>query len=360
MKIEGIFTLLKGADSMDELKIVYLNIEELTPYSKNAKKHPKKQIEHIANSIRDFGMDDPIGIWGENNIIVEGHGRLEACKKLGLTVVPCIRLDHLTEEKRRAYTHAHNKTAESDWDYDVLDEEFDTIGLDMGEYGFEFEEEEKPTKPKKNERLRTDEAYNLPYIDIDRTEGFYQMPIIEGEAHSPEGLVGFNYALNKGDKTMGVHFYVDDYQFERIWNDPYKYIDVLKEFDCVLTPDFSLYMDMPISMKIWNVFRSRLIGQIMQDEGLTVIPTVSWAEEATFDFCFDGLPENSVLSISTIGVKRDKGAFEIWKAGVTELLKRKKPSLLLIYGGEVDFDYGDTKVLYFSNSVTERMKESRK
>lgn len=97
-----------------------------------------------------------------------------------------------------------------------------------------------------------------------------------------------------------------------------------------------------------------------QDAGLTVIPTVSWAEKETFDFCFDGLPERSVLSISTIGVKQDEAAFEVWKAGVAELLKRKKPSTLLVYGGEVDFDYGRTKVIYFSNAVTERMKEGKK
>ena len=98
----------------------------------------------------------------------------------------------------------------------------------------------------------------------------------------------------------------------------------------------------------------------MQDAGLVVIPTVSWAEKETFDFCFDGLPENSVLSISTIGVKQDKNAFEIWKAGTRELIKRKKPKALLVYGGEVEFDYGDVEVFNFSNAVTERMRESKK
>jgi hypothetical protein len=118
-------------------------------------------------------------------------------------------------------------------------------------------------------------------------------------------------------------------------------------------------MDMPMSMKIWNVFRSRLIGQMMQDEGLTVIPTVSWAEPETFDFCFDGLPEGGVMSISTVGVKKDSNAFEIWKAGTTELIKRKKPSALLVYGGAVDYDFGKTKVFYFANEVTERMKNAK-
>lgn len=351
--------------SMDDIKVVVLDIDSLTPYKKNSKKHPQKQIRLIANSIKDFGMCDPIGIWGEDNVIVEGHGRVLAMQLLGETRIPCIRLDHMTDEQRRVYVHAHNKTAESEFDFDILDEEINELGgFNFEDYGFEFEEAEPEdvavgSERKKNERLRTDEAYNLPYVDLGRAEGFYQMPQIESTSHIPEGLMGFNYALTSDDKSKGIHFYVDDYQFERIWNDPYKYIDKLAEFDCVLTPDFSLYMDMPIAMKIWNVFRSRLIGQMMQDAGLTVIPTVSWAEEETFDFCFDGLPERGVLSISTIGVKQDEYAFEIWEAGTAELLKRKKPKALLVYGGEVDFDYGDTKVYYFANAVTERMKKSK-
>lgn len=336
------------------MQIIQKKVDDLIPYEKNPRKNDSA-VKYVMQSIKQFGFKVPIVI-DKDNVVICGHTRLKASKKLNLDEVPCIIADDLTDEQIKAFRLADNKVSEkAEWDFDILDGEINEIlEIDMSDFGFEFEE--AAPKQKKNERLRTDEAYNLPYVDIERTEGYFQMPIIEGEEHIPEGLVGFNYALNKGDKSMGVHFYVDDYQFERIWNDPHKYIDVLKDFDCVLTPDFSLYMDMPMSMKIWNVFRSRLIGQIMQDEGLTVIPTVSWAEEATFDFCFDGLPENSVLSISTIGVKRDKNAFEIWKAGVTELLKRKKPSLLLIYGGEVDFDYGDTKVLYFANSVTERMK----
>ena len=345
------------------MEIVEISVSDIKPYKNNAKKHSKKQVKRISRSIEEFGMCDPIAVWGDENIIIEGHGRLEALKLLGYETVPIIRLDHLTDEQRKAYTLAHNKVAESEWDYELLDAEINEIeGFDFEDFGFEFDydtEEEQPKK-KKNERLRTDAAYNLPYVDIERCEGKYQMPIIEPEDFIPDSLIGFNYALTNKNKDTGVHFYVDDYQFERIWNEPEKYIDVLKEYDCVLTPDFSLYMDMPISMKIWNVFRSRLIGQMCQDAGLAVIPTVSWAEKETFDFCFDGLPEESVLSISTIGVKNSPEAMEIWRAGVKELIKQKNPSTLLVYGGEVDFDYGDIEVLYFSNAVTERMKTGSK
>lgn len=348
---------------MSDLSIQYVDCDKLIPYEKNPRRNDKA-VKYVAKSIETFGFKVPIVVDSHMTVIC-GHTRLKAAKKLGLKSVPCVVADDLTDEQIKAFRLADNKVSEqAEWDWDLVDSEIEGIlNLDMGDFGFVFDEddaEDATPKEKKNERLRTDEAYNLPYVDLERTEGFYQMPIIEKEAHKPKGLMGFNYALTSQDHSKGIHFYVDDYQFERIWNDPHKYIDVLREFDCVLTPDFSLYMDMPMSMKIWNVFRSRLIGQMMQDEGLTVIPTVSWAEAETFAFCFDGLPEGGVMSISTVGVKQDPHAFEIWKAGTVELIKRKKPSALLVYGGAVDFDFGDTKVFYFQNEVTERMKKNAK
>ena len=116
-------------------------------------------------------------------------------------------------------------------------------------------------------------------------------------------------------------------------------------------------MDMPMPMKIWNVFRSRQIGAYYQSKGLTVIPTVSWAEKETFDFCFQGIPKGSVVSISTIGVKRDKEALKIWRDGVAEMIKRIEPQAILVYGGKIEFDYGNIDVIYFDNKVTEKWGE---
>ena len=98
----------------------------------------------IMESIRAFGFNDPVGVWGEKNVIVEGHGRVLAAKKLGLTEIPCIRLDHLSDEERRAYALAHNRTAElSEWDFDVQALELEEItDIDMSLFGFDFESEE--------------------------------------------------------------------------------------------------------------------------------------------------------------------------------------------------------------------------
>lgn len=126
-----------------ELHIEYVPVDDLKPYDKNARKHGDFDVDAIAESIRKFGFNDPIGVWGKNNLIVEGHGRLLASKKLGMKKVPIIHLDHLSDEQRRAYALAHNKTAEnSEWDMDMLAEELESlndagIDLDMSSFGFD-------------------------------------------------------------------------------------------------------------------------------------------------------------------------------------------------------------------------------
>lgn len=122
------------------LHIEYINIDELTHYDKNSKIHTKEQIEHIANSIKEFGFNDPIGIAGADNIILEGNGRVEAARMLGMKEIPCFRLDHLNKEEQRAYVIAHNSTnLETGFDNEILYEElkqlqnfnFDNLGLDV-------------------------------------------------------------------------------------------------------------------------------------------------------------------------------------------------------------------------------------
>lgn len=131
-----------------------------------------------------------------------------------------------------------------------------------------------------------------------------------------------------------------------------EYVDTLSRFDCLLTPDFSLYLEMPLVMQMWNVYRSRLIGRQWQNMGLVVIPTVSWADERSFAFCFDGLPRKSTVSISTIGVKKDT---KIFKNGLDEMIERINPSRILLYGGIIDYNFKNIEVIEYKNKVTERM-----
>ena len=122
---------------MSKLEIVYLPPGDLTPYENNTRKHAPDDIEAIKKSILEDGFLDPVGVWGENNIIVEGHGRQIAALELGLESIPCVRLDHLTDKQRREYAIRHNRTAElSAWDFARLEEECAALAIE----GQDFEE----------------------------------------------------------------------------------------------------------------------------------------------------------------------------------------------------------------------------
>lgn len=267
----------------------------------------------------------------------------------------------LSEEQVKALRLADNRVAEkAKWDDDLLEKElkgiFD-IDMRLFDFNMNFPDEEpgdEDTRYYGDERERTADAYNLHDYDESTVAGYYNIPILEPCGFVPEDIISFNYMLSTKNKNVGIHFYIDDYQFERVWTQPQIYIEKMVAFDCVFTPDFSLYTEMPTAMKIWNVYRSRLIGQMCQRAGMKVIPTVSWCEEKSFDYCFDGLPEHSTLSISTIGVKQDDYAFGLWKSGVDEMIRRLNPKTLLIYGGKLEYDYGNIKTVYYENKAFKR------
>ena len=154
-----------------ELKIEYVRTSDLKPYDKNAKAHGKEDLKAIIQSIQDFGFNDPIGTW--NGVIVEGHGRWLAAQEIGMEQVPTIRLDALTDEQRKAYALAHNKTAElSGWDFDVLATELKSISeFDMSKFGFdmsavgveegEVQEDNFIAKPEKRTTTRPGDVFKL-------------------------------------------------------------------------------------------------------------------------------------------------------------------------------------------------------
>ena len=122
-----------------KMEVVYLSPGELIPYAGNAKQHPPEQVEHIANSIKRFGWQQPIVV-DKDNVVIIGHGRLFAAKELHLEKVPVVYADNLSEEEVNALRLADNKTNESQWDMGKLEEELAALsiaGIDMEQFGFD-------------------------------------------------------------------------------------------------------------------------------------------------------------------------------------------------------------------------------
>lgn len=149
-----------------ELKIEYVRTKDLVPYEKNTRKHEGYDVGEIAKSIQKYGFNDPIGVW-KDNIIIEGHGRLLAAKKLGMKEVPIIRLDHLTDEERREYAIMHNKTAElSNWDFPMLEEEVQQLdGLNDFDIEFSGGVSEEDFENEEDDDYYTTET-NMPQYEI--------------------------------------------------------------------------------------------------------------------------------------------------------------------------------------------------
>ncbi|MBR3817447.1 MAG: DUF4417 domain-containing protein [Clostridia bacterium] len=149
-------------------------------------------------------------------------------------------------------------------------------------------------------------------------------------------LIGFDKVKNGKDnhyKRM-VHFFLYDYEFESIWESPEKYVETLKQYEAVLTPDFSMYIEMNPVMQLYNTFRNRWVGAFLHENGIKVIPTVNWGLENTFDFCFNGIEKGSVVAVSTYMVSEHgnhSDQKEFFMKGYNEMLKRIEPELIICY-----------------------------
>ena len=191
----------------------------------------------------------------------------------------------------------------------------------------------------------------------DKFAGTYDMPVVRTDAPIlADSLIPFNAAKTYTDKNVGVHFFIDDYQFERVWRSPQRYIEMLGKYKFVCAPDFSLYIDMPLAAKIWNVYRSRLITAYWQKQGVKVVPVLQWAERRTFDFCFAGIMPGGTVAVSTLGAAKHLKPRIVWKQGMKEAIRQLHPDTILLYGTPIDFDFGGIQVVYYKNEVLERRK----
>lgn len=185
---------------------------------------------------------------------------------------------------------------------------------------YELEKEKKKQQLVRNEFLYRQSA------------GKYEFPIIKKQNIDIDKIKFLSYvdakqndAQNK-DKT--IHFFTYDWKFEKVYEDADKELEKLSQYYCLLSPDFSIFTNMPLALQIESIFKNRWCGAYWQSKGLKVIPTVSWGDKKSFDFCFDGIEEGPIVAVSTYYRENCEDDFML---GYNEMLKRIKPSMVLCY-----------------------------
>ena len=172
-------------------------------------------------------------------------------------------------------------------------------------------------------------------------EGKLKIPVIPKFQENPGDfddllLIGFDKTHPEDQNHLDrmVHFFLYDYRFERVWKNPDSDIEKLSRYRAVLSPDFSMYLEMAPVMQLYNVFRNRWCGAYWASKGIRVIPTVNWGDESTFDFCFEGIEKGSVVAVSTYMASEHDNRCdqkEWFMAGYNEMLRRIEPEKIICY-----------------------------
>lgn len=179
---------------------------------------------------------------------------------------------------------------------------------------------------------------NCNYDNLERRifEGVGEYGIPEIQPTPYEGgcdWIGFNYAKScKEPVGKGVHFFLDDYQFNRLWTNIDRYIPMLQKFRYVMSSDFSTYTDFPKVMQIYNHYRKHWVGAYLQEAGIQIIPTISWSTPDSFEWCFDGEPEGAAVAVSSVGCMNSKEKKTLFLAGYEEMVRRLHPETIIFYG----------------------------
>lgn len=176
------------------------------------------------------------------------------------------------------------------------------------------------------------DVFNAFLVKKAAYSGLFEFPSIDPIKEIPNSLVSFSKAISCKDYNQWVHFYEDDYLFERIWRNPRKYLSVLKKYKGVILPDFSCYRDMPLAMQIWNIYRSRAIGHWLQMNGIKVIPNIRFGDRRTYKISCDGIEKHCVIAVGTHGNIKSVEDRKVFLSGLNVVVKRLEPSTIVVYG----------------------------
>lgn len=216
--------------------------------------------------------------------------------------------------------------------------------------------EEKQATQFKKEIERKNFKYEL--VKDATFTGEYDFPKLKRTLYVPRNIIPFNLAKTEqhpSDKWL--HFFIDDYQFERIWNYPNKYIPLLNRFEGVISTDFSMFLKMSKAQRIWNCYRNRVMDYWMQSLGLNVVPVVEWAKYSELSWCMDGIPRNSTVAVGFYGTMKDvRSRYGLLK-GIERICTELSPHTLVCYGKEIKCINSMCKKVIFLDNYCKTVKK---
>ncbi len=157
----------------------------------------------------------------------------------------------------------------------------------------------------------------------------------------PKDIIPFDKAKHATNKRQYVHFYMHDKYFANILTSTNKYLDLLKQFDGIITPDFSMAIGQSACLQQTNTYFNRAVGFYLQKNGMAVSANLRWSDESSFGYCFLGVPQNSVVSISTHGCIRSAEQKEMFKKGLYAMLDKLHPTDVIVHGHMPDRVFGE-------------------
>lgn len=211
--------------------------------------------------------------------------------------------------------------------------------------------------PLKKRRKTTYENMNL-MSDMTFTPGLHYPQILPYTGSTDFILIPYGDRNKHDGKNEALHFFLDDYRFRNaVWYNLDYTTYCIGKYDYVFTPDLSLWKDLPTDFyNRENVFRTRFIGAYWQKCGYNVIPTASWGDLSSFSYCFEGLPTNSVIAVSGMGNRRSDDAFNRWCYGLRRLEEAVSPTLIIIYGEEVEVQGIHTPLMFIPCFIQQRLR----
>lgn len=209
-----------------------------------------------------------------------------------------------------------------------------------------------------------DDGYSSYLVDGATFVGKYQIPSIpkHDEILIPKDMIPFDKRNVVKERDLAIDFYMHDVTFRQILTSTSKYLAELSRFTAVISPDCSLYRDMPLCLQITNTYMNRAVGFYLQKHGVYVIPNVRWGDERSFEFCFQGLPTNDIVCISTHGCIKSEENRYYFRLGLEEMLNVLKPQVVLVHGpmpDEVFSDFLDEMMFVHYQSYISKMKEGK-